>query len=179
MYETKYQDTLVLSTTEAEFTAACNAGKLILYVCSILEEINIPQDKATSLHIDNNGALMMANAQQPTRQTRYIKKFALLDWVKQDLILMKQIGTSSSNCADTMTKQTGHQLFYRHFDYILGKVIPKYAQVQRTTTSQVSTLDDQAYETYMTNTNAMITVPILSHNLNFQCSFKHGGDIST
>jgi hypothetical protein len=61
LYKTKYQDTISLSTTEVEFTAACNAGKSILYVRSILDEIQLPQDQATVLLIDNNGALMMGN----------------------------------------------------------------------------------------------------------------------
>jgi hypothetical protein len=77
-------------TTEAEFTAACDAGKAILYVRSILNEINMPQDAATILFIDNNGALMMGNAQQPTRRTRHLdlKKFAILDWIQRDLVVM-------------------------------------------------------------------------------------------
>ena len=58
-----------MSSTKAEFTAACNARKAILYVQSILNEIGIEQEQATTLYIDNNGALMMGNAQQPTRQT--------------------------------------------------------------------------------------------------------------
>jgi hypothetical protein len=127
LYKTKYQDTIALSTTEAEFNAACDAGKSILYVRSILDEINLPQEQATTLFIDNNGALMMGNAQQPTRRTRHIdlKKFALLDWVQHDLLIMKRISTSD-NCSDGLTKQTAKQLFYRHFDYILGKCIPHY-----------------------------------------------------
>jgi hypothetical protein len=36
-YKTKYQDKHALSSTEAEFTAAAEAGKYILYVQSILE----------------------------------------------------------------------------------------------------------------------------------------------
>jgi hypothetical protein len=58
---------------------------------------------------------MMGNVQQPT-----LKKFALLDWVQHDLLFMKRISTND-NCSDGLTKQTGQQLFYRHFDYILGK----------------------------------------------------------
>ena len=69
LYKTKYQDTIATSSTEAEFTAACKAGKSILYVRSILDEIGLSQDEATPLFIDNNGALMMGNAQQPTRRT--------------------------------------------------------------------------------------------------------------
>ena len=116
LYKTKYQDTIALSTTEAEFTAASDAGKSILYVRSILNQINLPQDKATILHIDNNGALLMGNAQQPTRRTRHmdLRKFSLLEWIKRDLILMQRISTSD-NCADVLTKQTGRQLFYRHY----------------------------------------------------------------
>jgi hypothetical protein len=127
LYKTKYQDTVALSTTEAEFSAACDAGKAILYVRSILDEIGLPQTEATTLFINNNGALLMANAQQPTRRTRHleIKKFALLDWVQRDLMILQRISTLD-NCSDGLTKQNGRQLFYRHFDYIMGKMIPDY-----------------------------------------------------
>ena len=127
-YKTKFQQTIAMSSTEAEFTAACEAGKAILYIRSILQEIKIPQNEATTLFIDNNGALLMANAQQPTRRTRHmdIKHFALLDWVERDLLVLKRINTTD-NYSDSMTKSLGRQLHYRHTDYILGKVIPTYA----------------------------------------------------
>ena len=127
-YKTKFQETIALSSTEAEFTAACDAGKSILYIRSILDEINVPQDEATTLYIDNNGALLMANTQQPTRRTRHmdIKTFALQDWIEKDLILMKRINTAD-NYADALTKSMGRQLHYRHDNYILGKIIPLYA----------------------------------------------------
>ena len=127
-FKTKFQDTIAMSSTEAEFTAACDAAKAILYIRSILDEINISQDEATTLYIDNNGALLMANAQQPTRRTRHmdIKHFAILDWVERDLVVMKRINTTD-NYADSMTKSLGRQLHYRHNDYILGKIVPAYA----------------------------------------------------
>lgn len=81
-YHTKYQDTITHSRTEAEFTAACDAGKLILYFRSQLYGLGIEQRDATILYEDNNGACMMANAQQ--RRTRHmgIKISALLEWVE-------------------------------------------------------------------------------------------------
>ena len=129
LYKSKYQQTIATSSTEAEFTAACDAGKAILYVRSILEEIGIPQEQATTLFIDNNGALMMGNAQQPTKRTRHmdIKQFVLIDWIEHDLILMKRINTND-NYSDTMTKQVGRVLHSRHFDYILGKIQPSYTK---------------------------------------------------
>ena len=76
------------------------------------------------------------------------------------------------NCSDTMTKQTGKQLFYRHFDYILGRVIPDYVNIDKT---QISTLSDNAYHEYMTNTNLLSCLPIMP--VSSVCSYEHGGDI--
>jgi hypothetical protein len=68
-YKSKFQPTITLSLTEAEFVAATEAGKAILYVKTMLEEIGIEQKFTTTLYIDNNGALNMANQQQPTHNT--------------------------------------------------------------------------------------------------------------
>jgi dUTP pyrophosphatase len=127
LYKSKFQDTVAMSSTEAEFSAACDAAKSILYVRSILEELEVSQHHATTLFIDNNGALMMGNAQQPTRRTRHmdIKKFVLIDWIEQDLLTMKYISTHD-NYSDSMTKALGRQLHYRHFDYIMGRIRPNY-----------------------------------------------------
>ena len=126
-YKTKYQDTIAMSSTEAEFTAAAEAGKYILYVRSILDQIGVSQQHATILFEDNQGALLMANAQQPTKRTRHmdIKHFSLQDWVKRDLIRLKRIATND-NYSDVMTKATGRVIFYRHVEYILGKHQPAY-----------------------------------------------------
>ena len=69
----KYQPTIALSSTEANFVAATETGKAILYVRTILEENGLPQKNGTMLHIDNNGALNMANQQQPTKSTRHME----------------------------------------------------------------------------------------------------------
>ena len=124
-YKTKYQETIALSSTEAEFTAACEAAKQILFFQSLLDDLAIQQTAATILYEDNNGALMMANAQQPTRRTRHmdIKKFAIQQWVEQDLLLLHSISTHD-NAADVMTKGLARQLFYRHVDTIMGRRIP-------------------------------------------------------
>ena len=152
-YKTKYQDTIALSTTEAEFTAACDAGKAILYVRSILHELHMHQDEATPLYIDNNGALLMGNAQQPTRRTRHmdLKKFSIQHWIKKDLMLMFRI-KSTDNWSDVMTKQTGRQLFYRHYDYIMGRIIPNYVKLSNSQ-STVSTIVANTYYSSLQNDN--------------------------
>ena len=49
----RFQDTIALSSTEAEFIAAVDAGKYILYLRCILEDIGLCQDVATILYEDN------------------------------------------------------------------------------------------------------------------------------
>lgn len=58
-YKTKFQHAIALSSTEGEFIGACEVGKMILYFCSILDDlhIHIPQHKATTIFDDNRGAL--------------------------------------------------------------------------------------------------------------------------
>lgn len=101
------------------------------------------------LHIDNNGEMFIGSAQHPTRQTKHIdiKKFALLDWVERDLLIMKCISTTD-NDADGMTKSLGF-FSLRHFDYIMGYNIPSYANkinIKGTTTRHIHihSLSDRA-----------------------------------
>ena len=129
-YKTRFQPVIALSSTEAEFYAATEAGKSILYIRSILQEINLEQTQASVLHIDNNGALNMANQRQPTKSTRHIdiRQFAIQDWVESDLLLLRRI-CSASNYSDALTKPMGRTLHHRHMDYIMGRVCPTYADV--------------------------------------------------
>eukprot|EP00804_Cyclotella_cryptica_P024685 CCRYP_001671-RA/>CCRYP_001671-RA protein AED:0.29 eAED:-0.05 QI:0/0/0/0.33/1/1/3/0/660 len=107
-YKTKLQPTVALSSTEAEFMVACDTGKMILFIRSILWDLGIPQQAATILYEDNDACTAMANAQKPTTRTRHmdIRYFALADWVEHDLMVLERIHTSI-NLADHMTKGKG------------------------------------------------------------------------
>jgi hypothetical protein len=100
---------------------------MILFFRSILADLGLEQHNASVLYEDNNGALLMANAQQLTCRTRHmdIKKFALLEWVEQDLMILKTISTAE-NAADGLTKPLTNQLFFRHADTFMGKRVPHY-----------------------------------------------------
>ena len=167
LYKTKYQPTIALSSTEAEFNAAVEAGKHILNIRSILEEIGLSQSDATILYEDNQGALLMANAQRPTKHTRHIdiKQFALQEWVMEDLIALKRINTSD-NCADALTKATGKTIFHRHMDFIMGKIIPEYAKnMVNNLTYSVSRLthDTQDFPTKILSTGGYDTESSVVH----------------
>lgn len=125
--KTRFQEIIAQSSTEAEFIAAADAGKMILYVRSILEQVGMPQYEATILYEDNQGALLMAQAGKPTKKTRHveIKHFTIQQWTELDLILLKHIRTSL-NASDAMTKSVPRTLYYRHMDFIMGRKIPEY-----------------------------------------------------
>ena len=54
-YKMKIQPVVALSSTEAEFYAASEAGKMALYLQSVLTELGYPQEKLTILYEDNSG----------------------------------------------------------------------------------------------------------------------------
>jgi hypothetical protein len=80
-YKTKFQPTVALSTAEAEFMAACDVGRMSLFVHSILWDLDILQEAASIAYEDKDGCTAMGNAQKPTPRTRHIniKYFALCD----------------------------------------------------------------------------------------------------
>ena len=131
-YKTRLQPTVALSSTEAEFMAACDAGKICLFVRSIMHDLGIPQDAASFLYEDNEGAIAMANAQKPTTRTRHmdIRYFAIVDWVERDLLVLDYVHTSK-NLADNFTKPLGRIQFHRHVDFILGHIPPSHAPLAK------------------------------------------------
>jgi hypothetical protein len=165
VYKSKYQTVIAHSSSEAEYQAACDAGKAILYVRSILQEIGLDQHHATTLHIDNNGALIMANTQQPTRGARHmdIKTKSLQQWVEQDLMILRRIDTTI-NSSDALTKALGRILHHQHMNFIMGKYPPTY----------VST--NKKKVTFHEN----VTTQPLSYSENSRLDFpEHGGEGQT
>ena len=131
-YKSKFQPTVAGSSTEAEFMAAYDTGKMILFVRSVLWDLGVPQEAATVLYEDNDACTAMGNAQKPTTRTRHIdiKTFSLCEWVERDLMHLERIDTTI-NMADHLTKGLQRALFHRHADFLLGHVPPKYSPAFR------------------------------------------------
>jgi hypothetical protein len=160
---------VVLSSTEVEFTAACNIGRIALFIRSILWDLDIPQEAATISYEDNDGCTAMGNAQKPMVRTRHIdiKYFALCDWVERDLIRLEQIDTSI-NISNHLTKSLTRILFDRHANYLFGHIPPKYSPVYHhaitTYTDEHKDYDQyvpESFTTPMTATTAQIFAPLI------------------
>ncbi len=85
--------------------SAYDTGKMVLFIQSIIWDLNIPQEVATLLYEDNSAYTAMANAQKPTPRTCHldIKYFSLSEWVERDLMVLERIDTSI-NLLDHFTK---------------------------------------------------------------------------
>ena len=114
VYKCKFQPTIAGSSTEAEFMATYDTGKMNLYVRSILWDLGIPQEVATVMHEDNDACTAMGNAQKPTPRTRHmdIKYILLCNWVERDLMQLERVDTKL-NMADMFTKNLPRLVFYR------------------------------------------------------------------
>ncbi len=128
-YKSKFQPTVAGSSTEAEFMVAYDTGKMILFVRSVLWDLDITQEAATVLYEDNDACTAMRNAQKPTPRTRHmdIKYFSICEWVDHDLMHLERIDTPI-NMSDHFTKALTRALFHRHADFLLGHVPPMYSQ---------------------------------------------------
>jgi hypothetical protein len=114
--------------------AAYDTGKIILFVRSILWDLDIPQEAATVLYEDNDACTAMGNVQKPTPCTRHIdiKYFAICEWIERDLMHMERIDTTI-NMSDHFTKGLLRALFHQHADYLLGHIPPAYSPIHAST----------------------------------------------
>ena len=139
-YKTQLQATIATSSTESEFMAAYELGKALLYVRSLLWDLNVPQEAASRIYEDNDACTAMANAQKPTSRTRHmdIRYNVLCEWVERDLIVLERVDTTI-NEADHFTKLLSRVLFHRHIDYIMGHVPPDYSPAHERSIGQFDT----------------------------------------
>ena len=133
-YKTRMQKTIATSSTESELMAAYDLGKILLYVRSVLWDLDIPQEAATHIYEDNDACTIIANAQKASDRTRHmdIKYKVLGEWIDRDLMIMSRVSTAT-NEADQFTKSLGRILFHRHLDYVMGHVPPQYAPLYQKT----------------------------------------------
>ncbi len=142
-YKTQFQPTVAGSSTKAKYMLTYFTGKMILFVGSVLWDLDIPQKAAILLYEDNNACTAMENAQKPTPRTRHIdiKYFLLSEWVERDLMWLERIDTSI-NLADHFAKSLQPALFHRHADFILGHIPPAYSPVYQSIVGLYALIED-------------------------------------
>ena len=99
------QPFVTLSTTEAEFVAAVEAGKEIKWTRSVLQEFGYPVDRSSTLFIDNQSALTVSKNPEHHGRMKHLdlKFYWLRDEVEAGTISPVYIPTSDQ-IADILTK---------------------------------------------------------------------------
>jgi hypothetical protein len=119
--KTRIQRTTVLSSTEAEVIAGCDAGKDIKYFRKLFFDLGFPITQPTLVAEYNAGTILIANHRRPSGRTRHldIQYVATQEWVQRGLMFFFKID-GTANPSDAMSKVLYRILHHRHFDRIMG-----------------------------------------------------------
>ena len=80
-WQSKQQDLVTLSTTEAEFVNMSTAGRDMLWIKRLLRDINIPVSKVPAIGTDSMNALRAAESPQENMSTRHVD--VRYKWIKE------------------------------------------------------------------------------------------------
>jgi hypothetical protein len=104
-WSSKLQGVIALSTTEAEYIAAVEAGKEIKWMCKLLLEMGFPADASSVLRIDNQTAISVAKHPEHYRCIKQLDLcyYWLCDEVDRQVISPVFVPTAEQP-ADILTK---------------------------------------------------------------------------
>jgi hypothetical protein len=109
-------------------------------------------DSPTPILADNQGAVRLANAHQPTRRTRHVemKHFIILQWTDDKFIDF--VDTSiDENYSDSLSKPTGRTKFYEHTDVFMGRRKPAYTLYIDHSNTEAHIINYVSISTYRSN----------------------------
>ena len=104
-WESKRQETVALSTVEAEYMSFSRATSQALWMSKFFTEIGLPTPRPILIHADNNGSISHSLNNKNHRRTKHIdvRHHFVKDHVKCGNVTFQYI-LSSENIADLFTK---------------------------------------------------------------------------
>jgi hypothetical protein len=139
-WKSKLQTIIALSSTEAEYIAAAEAGRETLWLRNLLEALGCKQVAPTPLLIDNQNAILMVEGKEGNLERR--KHIQLrFHWIKQQQLCGNIIATkvpTDLNEADPFTKGLGAQVFTPLIEKMMSLEAQKQL-IRQTAESQMNT----------------------------------------
>lgn len=125
LWQSKKQPMVALSSTEAEFVAACSVATEILWVHKLFSDINLQIENPTTIFEDNQGTIAMSKNPE-TRRTKHIdiRYNFLRDLVQEKKLKMEYVSTSNQ-IADILTKALPRDQFETLRNRILSGSVKK------------------------------------------------------
>ncbi|KFD61464.1 hypothetical protein M514_26360 [Trichuris suis] len=106
------QSVVALSSTEAEYIAASQACREILWLRRLLDDVGIPQRDAAIIYEDNQGCIRLAETDRCSARTKHIDvRCHLLRNLRDQGIINLEYCPSEEMIADILTKPLGKPRF--------------------------------------------------------------------
>jgi hypothetical protein len=123
-WTSRLQQTVALSSVEAEYLALSDCLKECLWIRSLLSELGFPQ-LSTIIYEDNEGAIAIAHNPVQRRRTKHIdiRHHFIRDLVASGAVTIKHLRTANM-IADLFTKPSGLVVFQKLIDFLLGPLGP-------------------------------------------------------
>jgi len=117
------QSVIALSSTEAEYIAAAEATREVVYLRSFVDFIHNPEPGPTTIFEDNQGTIHLVNNPVHHRRSKHIdlRWHYIRDKQELGVIKMEKVHTDL-NHADIFTKPATLAVFRRHVDAIMHGV---------------------------------------------------------
>ena len=124
-WKSRLQSLTATSSTEAEFYAAVECSKMMLYFRHVLEDLGFLKKGPSDVYIDNMACINVVNEDKPTPRCRHVEtqNFAVQHWRKQGWLRMKHL-PGVINVSDALTKALTWVLHSRHVRRSMGHVEP-------------------------------------------------------
>ena len=129
IWKSRVQQTVALSSVEAEYLALSDCVKEIIWLRSFLTELGFPLKNPTTVYIDSTGAEALAKNPVNHQRTKHIdiRHHFIREHVEAKTIGLVHI-TSHNNVADIFTKPLPHESFNRHHATLIGAKINTFGQ---------------------------------------------------
>ena len=124
-WKSSRQGGVTLSSSEAEFVDASQAGQEVVYLRALLRGFGYPQRGATEIWEDNASCIMMS--ENPTNRDRSrhvdVKVHFVRDLVRDGHIKLVKCAVTQ-NVLDALTKSLPRPAFEKHREYMVGTKVP-------------------------------------------------------
>ena len=111
-YICKKQGPIAMSSTEAEIMAASLAALEAVFLRGVLREFRLLQERATTIGIDNQGAIALAKNYISNSRTKHIERRHLkIRELVEEFKVRPEFVPTDENAADILTKPLGVRKF--------------------------------------------------------------------
>ena len=124
IWSSKQQACVTLSSPEAEYVALSEAAKEIKFLYQVLESLGVKVTLPIIVHVDNVGAIFMAENVSATKRSRHVDaRYHFVREFQFDGFIKIVFVSTKDNRADPYTKNTTSDVYNRSIDdYMVSKL---------------------------------------------------------